>query len=63
MSGLKTGNSKKSFMREHECRFCLYYRSCARKECIFDGTGGEVKRGDGESGGVLKRGADSADTT
>ncbi len=26
-------------MREHDCRFCLYYGTCSHKECMFDGSG------------------------
>lgn len=39
MGRVKTGNSKKRFMREHDCRFCLYYGTCSHKECMFDGSG------------------------
>ena len=38
MGRAKNRNSKKTFMREHDCRFCLYYGSCAHKECVFDGS-------------------------
>ena len=48
MGMIKTGNTKKSFMRDHECRFCLYYGSCSHKECILDGSAGGVTENSGE---------------
>ena len=54
MGRVKGRNTKKSFMKDHDCRFCLYYGSCSHKECVFDDTltvdGNSADRG-GESQG------------
>lgn len=52
MGRIKTGNSKKSFMREHDCRFCLHYGTCAHKECMFDGNGTADEREFGKNSGA-----------
>ena len=44
MGRVKRGNAKKSFMREHDCRFCLYFGSCSHKECVFDDADSVVNK-------------------
>ena len=63
MGRVKRGNVKKAFMREHDCRFCLYFGSCAHKECVFDDTEADGGKHGQSSCDAEKRGADMDDET
>ena len=61
MGRVKRGNVKKAFMREHDCRFCLYFGSCAHKDCMFDDPDSDGGKRCQPSCDAEKRGVDTED--